>query len=764
MSNIFGTRPASQQVTKYTTLNLQTSTAGVCIPILYGANRCSPNIIWYNNFQAHPQKQGKGGKGGGGKGAQRSYSYSTALILALCEGPIQDVSFAWVNQSVTTLAHLNLTIFDGTDTQTPPAWIDTNYPAQARSYARTAYVFSDKYDLGSSASLPSHNFEVIGRFAGSEPSMRDVNASYIIYDLLTDTQFGLGLPVSSIDPASWERYREYCQISLLYLSPYLNTQEQLTSILQRWAQLTNSFIFWSANQLKFAPLDSYLSPQIANGGAYYPANLPVYNLTIDDFIFDPTSEDPVTVTRIDPADGYNSVQLDIADRNNSYNTTPIYWQDQATVNELGVFQSQIISASEVCLPLIGTIMASLIGQRAVNIRNTYAFKLSPTYALLEPGDVVQITEPFMGLNKFAVRILTVDEDDVYNLSITAEEFPMGSGLPVTYTPQSNQATPPPDQLADPGNVNPPMILEPSPIVTAGAPQLWIGLSGGPEWGGAEVWVSTDAVNYAFLGEVQAPSPQGVLTAPLSYHADPDTVNTLSVDMAMSGQALSTAVTPTDADQFQSVALIDQELIAFGNVVVTGATTYNLTYLRRGVYGTTPAAHGTGAEFSFINPVTLFTYTLPQPYVGVPLFFKFLSVNLFGAMLQDISTVVQYNYTPTGVAYSISPPTEPFITSGGTSLTLNWSGSAGPQLAGYEVQWGTDGVNWEGITVGSATNSATWVPIPMAASYYMRVRAFSQNGMAQSEWVYAQYPLIAPSAPYRRRPDFEDDLTIRPRRW
>lgn len=756
MSNIFGTRPASQTVTKYTSLNLQTSTAGVCIPILYGANRVTGNLIWYNNFRAHPVKQGKGGKGGGGKGQQGSYTYSAAVILALAEGPISQIFLVWKDQSTTTLPALNMTLFNGTDSQTPPAWISSNYPAEARSYPDTAYVFSDNYDLGSSSNLPSHNFEAFGRLANTEPLTADANTGDIILDLLTDTHFGLGLPLSSIDLASWQQYRNYCQVMLLYMSPYLNSQEQLTSILQRWAQLTNSFIFWSGNQLKFVPLDSFSGPFSNNGGTYIPSNVPVYNLTLEDFIFDPSSEDPVTVTRSDPADGYNSVQLDINDRFNGYNTNPIYWQDQSSADKLGVLQSQIISASEVCLTIIGTIMASLIGQRAVNIRNTYAFKLPPTYALLEPGDIVQLTEPFLGLNKFAVRILTVAENDKYDLDITAEEYPQGSGTAVTFASQANEASAPPDTQADPGNVNAPLLLEPSPIITAGQPQLWVGLSGGPQWGGAEIWVSTDAINYAFLGAVEAPTPQGLLTAPLPYHADPDTTNTLSVNMAISGQALSTSVTPTDADQFQSVALIDNELIAFGNVIVTGATTYNLTYLRRGVYGTTPAAHATGAEFSFVNPVALFNYTLPASYVAVPLFFKFLSVNLFGNELQDISTVVQYEYVPTGVAYSISPPLSPSITSGGTSLTLHWIGSAGPQLAGYEVNWSTDAVNWQGVTVGSSVNSYLWQPLPTADSYYMRVRAFSQNGMAQSEWANAQYPLVAPTVSNRRRPQFDDE--------
>lgn len=744
MSNIFGTKSSAQAPTKYTQLNIQTSTAGVCIPILLGKNRAGTNIIWFNNFQAHAVKSGKGGKGGGGKGGASSYTYTVSLALALCEGPITAVGAVWVNQGVSSLSALNLSVFYGTPDQAPPAWITSHYPAEALSYAYTAYLFSDNYDLGSSSAVPSHNFEITGPLSGTNVGASgsvDANPADIILELLTNVQYGISLPPASVDPNTLSQFRQYCTAQSLFLSPYLNTQEQCTSILQRWAQLTNTFIFWSGNQLKFVPL---ASGQVnGNEVVFNPLVAPVYNLTYDDFLFDPKSEDPVTVTRIDPADGYNSVEIDINDRSNAYNTNPVFWRDQVSASVYGVLQSNIISAAEVCDSNVAGIMASLIGQRAVYIRNTYAFKLPTTYSLLEPGDIVTITEPNIGLSNFPVRILTVDEDDKYDLAITAEEFPAGIGIPSLFSPATNTASPPPDIYADPGDVNPPLIMEPSPIVTAGAPQIWVGLSGGSEWGGAEVWISTDAVNYGFIGSVQAPSTQGILTAPLPSHPDPDTVDTLSVDTSTSGQPLSTAVTDADADSFQSVALVDQELIAFGNVAVSGTLEYNLTYLRRGVYGTTIAAHDTSAPFSAINPATLFTYTLSKGYVGETLYFKFLSINRFGNDIQDIASVVEYQYVPIGVAYTIAPPSNLNITphsrtqADGTSiisLTFTWSASAGPQVGSYNVEWSIDDTNWTGVSVGADTLNYITEPALANTNYFLRVAAISQNGMAQSSWV------------------------------
>jgi hypothetical protein len=47
--------------------------------------------------------------------------------------------------------------------------------------------------------------------------------------------------------------------------------------------------------------------------------------------------------------------------------------------------------------------------------------------LLEPGDLVSLTDPHIGLNQFPVRIQSIDEDDSGNLSIVAEEFPGAIG-------------------------------------------------------------------------------------------------------------------------------------------------------------------------------------------------------------------------------------------------------------------------------------------------------------------------------------------------
>ena len=203
MSAIFGARPASQTVNRYTSVDVQTSSQGVAIPIVAGANRIGSNLIQFLNFQSTPAKGGgKGGKGGG-KGAT-AYDYSAAVALGLCEGPV-NVGTVWADSSVTTLGSLGLGLYSGTADQGPAAWIEANYPTQALAYSQTAYLFSSNYSFGTSPSVPQHNVEVLGFLYGSVPESMDgadINMADWIPLYITSTQFGLDPDATYIDPTS----------------------------------------------------------------------------------------------------------------------------------------------------------------------------------------------------------------------------------------------------------------------------------------------------------------------------------------------------------------------------------------------------------------------------------------------------------------------------------------------------------------------------------------------------------------------------------
>ncbi|HGM1696537.1 TPA: hypothetical protein ACKJ5T_001719, partial [Neisseria gonorrhoeae] len=79
-------------------LQVQRSSQGLTLPVIYGRTRVAGNLIWYGDFVTieHKTTTRQGGKGGGGvKQVGISYTYEAAVMLALCEGEIQGVGRVW---------------------------------------------------------------------------------------------------------------------------------------------------------------------------------------------------------------------------------------------------------------------------------------------------------------------------------------------------------------------------------------------------------------------------------------------------------------------------------------------------------------------------------------------------------------------------------------------------------------------------------------------------------------------------------------------
>lgn len=717
---------ATTTPTKFTGIQVQTSALSGPIALVWGKTRIGPNLIDSEDFVATPAKQGKGGKGlGGAKGAQ-TYNYSAAVILGLCEGGtggITGIDKVWADRTTTTLAALDLTLFNGSSVQAPWSYMVSKHADRALSYANTAYVASDSYQLGSSATLPNHNFEVITALSGSMPGTVDINLADALQDMLTNLLYGIG-PIA-LDATTLARWKLYCRAQGLFFSPGLQTAEQCSSIIDRWAQATNTWIFWSGGSLKFVPLGDIAIT--ANGVTFTPDLTPAYDLTPADFVVKSEGDPPISIDRSDPADSPNRVKLQVKDRANNYNAATINWQDQGLVDQYGPIDGNQTQFDEICDLAVGGLVAQFIGQRGAYNRNAYSFTLGEEFSLLESGDLVTLLDPKSGIfTPRLVRITQGDEDENGNWDFQAEQFIQGLGTVYPATPPSGNGNTV-DVTVDPGDVNPPAVFEPRSDLTGGMPQVWIAASGGPNWGGCAVLLSFDGSEYNQVGLITAPAWQGPLTATLPNHADPDTVNTISVDLTISDGVMGTAATHADATAKRTLSLLSPafttacpnnvEVIAYGAVAQgAGAHVFNITDLRRALYGTAAASHATGSFFSRIDlnstegaGNSVLVYDLPAQYVGAALYLKFVSFNRFGAGLQDVSAVTEYTYTPNGAGFGSGAngvPAQPtgFVGAPGpASVTFNWNT---PIPTDYVTGFKIYGALGTGVAFGSTALFAT----------------------------------------------------------
>ncbi len=190
--------------------------------------------------------------------------------------------------------------------------------------------------------------------------------------------------------------------------------------------------------------------------------------------------------------------------------------------------------------------------------------------------------------------------------------PIGVGTVATIYARQSTAGSGVDTLATPGDTNPPIIFEPPSGLSGGDLELWMIATGGTDWGGCQVWVSSDGNTYAMAGTVYRGGRQGLLTAPLPSHADPDTTDALSVDLSREPRSIAVRHDGR-CRQFRDAELLRWRVAELPDRDADRAPThYDLTYLRRGVYGTPVNAHSAGSNFARLRPERPVAVPLPLP--------------------------------------------------------------------------------------------------------------------------------------------------------
>ena len=622
-------------------LQVQQSSQGLTLPVIYGRTRVAGNLIWYGDFVTIENKTTtqQGGKGGGGvKQVDIAYTYEAAVMLALCEGEIQGVGRIWRDkEKFDSLAQLRLTLMRGGDEQ--PLWThlaQAKHTGQALNYSGTAYLCSPNYELTKSAQIYQHNFEVIGKL-GYSGNIPDANPRDIIRDLLTNQRYGCGFPVDSIGDT--DRYSNYCRAVGIFLSPAYTEQGEAQRNISELLEQTNSAAVFSQGRLKIVPYgDGNYS---GNGAAYVADNKALYDLTDDDFIVS-GAEDPVSVERKTNADAFNQIQVEYLDRDNDYNVAIAEVKDQANIEQYGLRPKEAVKMHGICNGKVAQKVAQQLLQRALYVRNEYEFKLGWKYCLLEPMDIVTLTDAGLGLNKTPVRITEIEEDEEGVLSVKAEDYPVGVYTTSEYPTQPSLGYSA-DYNVSPGNAHAPVIFEAPLQLTGGEPQIWMATAGGDMWGGAEVWVSTDGDSYTRVGAVNHKARFGSLTTALPSGAVFDRTNTLSVEIS-AGQM--TGGTEQDSRDLLTLCYVDGEFLAYANAELKGVGRYTLGNLTRGAYGSAIDTHAAGSKFARIDEA-LFKYAVPRNWIGRTVWVKLVSYNVFSGGIQDLASVPAYSYTIKG---------------------------------------------------------------------------------------------------------------------
>lgn len=489
--------------------------------------------------------------------------------------------------------------------------------------------------------------------------------------------------------------------------------------------------YQSAGTYYFSPADANASISIsydwAATASYLPDSTPLYDFTLDDFLPNQggtigaglaATNSPLTIVRKPRDQMLNNVKLEYLDRANNFNPVLIEAKDEASIISFGRERPSDVRQ----LHLFGLATAAQQSAQLQLIREQIARNYQWTCGrhfslILELMALVTVTDPGQNILRQPVRIVEIQENADFSLTITAEEFlgtvsapeygiQAGSGFVINYN-------------ADPGAINPPIMFEPTDELGGGL-VVEAAISGANPsiWGGCYVWASYDGENYSRIGIQRGAARMGVLSSNLpSVTANPtggqtiDQVNTLSVDLTTSAGQLASA-TQLDAVALNTRCYVGGEIIAYANAQLSAKSKYDLSYLVRGVYGTEDliAAHNAGTPFARLDDA-IFSFPYDQNRIGSVVSLKFQSFNIYEGGLQNLADCPVYPFTLTGAALSSPLPnvlnlrTVYDVNTG--FQTLDWDDITDFRSFKYEIRVGSSPV--AAMTLGQVAHPPFRVP-------------------------------------------------------
>lgn len=625
--SFFRGRTTTTRANKISEFTVNTAEYGAVVPEIIGTVRTAGNVIYYDDFTAHEHREThKAGKGGKSKQVSITYTYTVAVILGLCEGPIAGIGKVWIGKNVHNYPadDIQLTLFDGKENQQPWAYTQGKHPEKALPYPGLAYM-AGVIDLGDSGSMPSYNFEVKGRLLETGDGI-DVNpADYIRYVL--DKICKKDMQIIGLD-----NYRKYCkEADLLISSPPDEDAKAAREVVNEIAKLTNAYVFWSNDKMKIVPLAD------RPVGNWTPNKTVVYDLTADDFL-PQTGGALVTYKRKDSSAVYNQFPVEFINRANGYEKESVSYEFTEDIKNYGVRAASVTNAHYIYTKERAVKIAEQLARNNKYGRTQYTFKLDWSFCQLEVGDLVRLTDENSGIFEQVAVVSGITEGTDGCLTVTALSRAQGDYSAAKYNVHANDRPYIEYNKTAPDTV--PVIFQPPADLTADGLELWIAAKGKADgWGGCTVYVSDDNTNYRTVGQIAGSARCGKLMHPLSpmpNHPSGNQVFVTCNDQLIGG-------TLQDAQRKNTLCWIDGECMSYINANLQSNGAWLLSGLYRGQCNTAVRTHAKNTDFVRLDN-SVFKIPFAKDDIGKKIYIKFCSYNIFGAGNQDLSEVKAYEYT------------------------------------------------------------------------------------------------------------------------
>lgn len=609
-----GQRPASLG-----DFSFPTATEKRVVPIVWGTVKLSgPNVVWYGDLR--PRAITESVKTGlfSSEDIVTGYRYFIGIQMGLCRGELDSILRIFVDDEVLWDDGISadgtitidkprffggangqggitgdLSVRLGTESQSVVTYLE-DFQAQGGdtpAYRGTAHVVLEGMYMGTSTSVKPWQFEVRRIPNGLElatPAINDgndANPANVIYEILTNTEWGLGLSGSTIDTDRFELAAATLLDEGNGFSFVLDSPREAYELLQEIQRQIDGVVFlnrttglWDIN--------------LARGGYNIDA---VTQLTVANV------KDVREFSRGSWAETQNILHVGFASRAREYQETYAAAQDMANIRT----QVGQIVKSEINYP--GVKDSDLAVQIAWRDLRSASFPLARvtlecdrTASLLNPGDVVAWTDPDLDFTKFPLRIIKIDMGELTNgrVIVEAVQDVFTAVTPSFNSPGVGGWSSPVNTVVDVPLADrqvfeaPAAFVDRDPDLPGVVDRVWVGLlNQGDGAITADISLVSSEVK---VGSISSFLLAGQLGATLSPAAA--VTGTLTIDTTPSSsteilEAIDAATTDQVGDGLVNLARINDEFIGFTGAIAGGPGEVVLQGIMRGMLDSVPPSGG-----------------------------------------------------------------------------------------------------------------------------------------------------------------------------
>tara|TARA_R110002167_G_scaffold93122_2_gene249833 strand:+ start:31786 stop:34719 length:2934 start_codon:yes stop_codon:yes gene_type:complete len=628
-----------------------TATEGRVIPLLWGTVRVDgPNVVWYGDLEqiAITEKVQTGMFSS--ERVTKGHQYEIGLQFAIARGPVDKILGLWIGDDKVWTGSVvhdgTFTVDDpelfggeengtggfkgtmkfhsGTSTQTASSYLSTfqQQTGVTPAYRGTCYIApsTENWWVGNSTTLKPWKFELqripngLSLAGGIEVvNTLDANPANVIYEIMTNTEWGLGYAVADIDTTNFTTAATTLEAEGAGFSMLLTSAREASEVIRLLEEQIDGLIRFNQASAKW-------EIKLARAD-YTPGTMP--EVTVDNLV------EFVSYSRGTWDNTSNHVRVQFVDRTDEYKQTFAMAQDTANVR----IQDVDISVTKSYPGVMDRTQANSLAWRDLRALSYPLAKASlvvdRTFWDFLPGDVIEFTHAYLGLARLPMRITSMDFGELENNRIRIEvvQDVFYTATPSFSDPTSTNWTSPDDNLiAYPSDEQ--LIFEaPRAIVrrnvfTGGA--LVNSLMAAGRKAGSEITfdlrerhsASTPSGVYTTIGTGVQFVKIGQLNAALNTKsAYPLTTLSLTATPDTQAALIGAFGTPTDTTELGTTLLnlcvVDDEFILVTTAVANGGLV-DLGNVYRGVLDSVQADHASGADvFVLMAGSTVSDSALPE---------------------------------------------------------------------------------------------------------------------------------------------------------